>query len=176
MPVEQDAGLAPKTAKNVHRMLHRAFADAVAWSYLALNPVERAVPPRGRSKRPKPWTADELARFLETAQGDRFYALWVLAATTGMRRSELAHLDRGGLDLDAGTLVITATRVVVAGRAAESDGTSENSRRVISLDPLTVAALRRHVATVDDERQAWGACPAAQAAPLRPDRSAGGGP
>jgi integrase len=37
-----------------------------------------------------------------------------------------------------------------------SDGKSENSRRVISLDPLTVAALRRYVAAIDEERQAWG--------------------
>ena len=156
VPQQQDAGLAPKTVKNIHRMLHRAFGDAAAWRYLAFNPVEHAVPPRGRSKRPKPWTTDELARFLTVARADRFYALWVLATTTGMRRSELAHLDRHGLDLDAGILVISTTRVVVAGRAAESDGKSENSRRVISLDPLTVAALRRHVATIDDERQAWG--------------------
>jgi integrase len=65
--------------------------------------------------------------------------MWVLAATTGMRRSELAHLDRDGLDLDAATLTIDDTRVVVAGRAEESDGKTARSSRTIALDATTVA-------------------------------------
>jgi hypothetical protein len=79
-----------------------------------------------------------------------------LAATTGMRRSELAHVDRDGLDLARGLLEIRLTRVVVAGRAQESDGKTENSRRAISLDTLTVDALKSHVAMLDDEREAFG--------------------
>jgi hypothetical protein len=39
-PVENDAGLAPKTVRNAHRMLHRAFTDAVAWDYLVSNSAE----------------------------------------------------------------------------------------------------------------------------------------
>jgi integrase len=137
-------------------MLHRAFGDAVAWRYIAFNPVAHAVPPRGRSPRPKPWTADQLLQFLEAARSDRFYGLWVLAATTGMRRSELAHVDRDGLDLARGLLEIDLTRVVVAGRAQESDGKTENSRRAISLDTLTIDALEAHLAMLDHEREAFG--------------------
>jgi hypothetical protein len=44
--------------------------------------------------------------------------LWVLAATTGMRRSELAGVKRSLLDLSAGTLILEDTRVVVDGRPA----------------------------------------------------------
>jgi hypothetical protein len=61
IPQPQSAGLAPKTVKNIHRMLHRAFKDAVAWNYLTFNPAEHASLPRearsGRN-RPKPWTLD----------------------------------------------------------------------------------------------------------------------
>jgi hypothetical protein len=39
-----EGGLAPKTIKNIHRMLHRAFGDAVAWDYLTFNPTTNAVP------------------------------------------------------------------------------------------------------------------------------------
>ena len=155
-PSAPGSGLAPKTIKNVHRMLHRAFGDAVAWRYIAFNPVAHAVPPRGRSPRPKPWTADQLLQFLEAARPDRFYGMWVLAATTGMRRSELAHVDRDGLDLAKGLLEIDLTRVVVAGRAQESDGKTENSRRAISLDTLTIDALEAHLAMLDHEREAFG--------------------
>jgi hypothetical protein len=59
---------------------------------------------------------------LVRARTDRFFALWVLEATSGMRRCELAGVRRDLLDLAAGTLEIDVTRVVVDGRVIESDG------------------------------------------------------
>jgi len=88
---------------------------------------------------------------------DRFAAMWLLAATTGMRRSELAGVDRELLDLDARTLAIEDTRVVVAGYTVDSDGKSNAGIRVISLDDYTVKLLRAYVAVLDDERDAFGA-------------------
>ena len=159
IPVAKSAGLAPKTVKNIHRLLHRAFKDAVAWDYMMFNPAEHASLPRvarhARS-RPKPWTVEELAAWLRVAMGDRFAGMWVLAATTGMRRSELAGAERAGLDLDAGTLEIAPTRVVVAGHAEDSDGKTESGQRTVSLDSFTVSALRRHVAMLDAEREEFG--------------------
>lgn len=80
----------------------------------------------------------------------------MLAATTGMRRSELAGAERELLDLDAATLEIGDTRVVVDGRADESDGKTASGRHVISLDPLTVFWLRHHLAMLKEERKAFG--------------------
>lgn len=160
VPDNPGSGLAPKTVKNVHRMLHRAFKDAVSWDYLALNPAEHASLPREQRRgrtRPIPWTLDELAAWLRVALSDRFAALWVLAATTGMRRSELAGVDRDLLDLDRGTLTIADTRVVVNGRTIESDGKTESGVRTISLDGYTVALLRSYLMVLDREREAFGA-------------------
>ena len=154
------AGLAPKTVKNIHRLLHRAFKDAVAWNYMTFNPAEHASLPRaGRAgrNRPRPWTLGELAAWLRVALNDRFAGMWVLAATTGMRRSELAGAERELLDLDNGTLTIEDTRVVVKGRATDSDGKSEDSRRTVSLDLFTVTALRQYIEMIDRERDAFGA-------------------
>jgi integrase len=155
IPVERTRGLAPKSVKNVHRLLHRALGDAVAWQYLSMNPAEHASVPRDRGarrNRPQPWTLDELAAWLHVALTDRFAGMWVLAATTGMRRSELAGVSRHMLDLEHGTLVVEDTRVVVDGRVHDSDGKTEDSRRTISLDQFTVAALRKHIAMLDKER------------------------
>jgi integrase len=60
------------------------------------------------------------------------------------------------LDLEHGTLVIEDTRVVVDGRVHDSDGKTEDSRRTISLDQFTVAALRKHIAMLDKERSTFG--------------------
>jgi integrase len=59
-----------------------------------------------------------------------------------MRRSELAGLRTSMLDLEAATLAIEDTRVVVDGRVEDEDGKSEAGVRTVSLDAFTVAALR----------------------------------
>jgi hypothetical protein len=33
------SGLAPKTVRNIHAMIHRALVDAVAWKYIPYNPA-----------------------------------------------------------------------------------------------------------------------------------------
>jgi integrase len=144
----------------VHGLIRRAFRDAVAWEYLLSNPAVHTVLPRARSGRPvqrdAPWTVEQLGRWLTLAMTDRYDGLWVLAATTGMRRSELAGVRRSLLDLDAGTLILEDTRVVVDGRAEDSDGKSAAGRRAIALDPYTVKHLSRYVAKIDEEAAAHG--------------------
>jgi integrase len=102
------------------------------------------------------WTVTQLQTFLRTARPDRFFALWVLEATSGIRRSELAGVRRELLDLEAGTLAIEVTRVSVDGKVVESDGKTENARRVLALDPFTLAALRSHVEMLKRERAEFG--------------------
>jgi integrase len=48
--------------------------------------------------------------FLVSAPTDRFYALWVLEAASGMRRCELAGARRDQLDLERGTLWLNHSR------------------------------------------------------------------
>lgn len=111
-------GLDPKTVVNTHRMLHRAWEDFTAWGWVKRNVVADAHPPRLARKGRKVWTVAQLRVFLQRARVDRFFALWVLEATSGMRRCELAGARRDLLDLDAGTLAIETTRVVVDGRSS----------------------------------------------------------
>lgn len=160
IPANVGTGLSVKSVKNVHRLLHHALGDAVAWQYIGMNPAEHARLPRERrgssTRRPQPWTVEEMAKWLGVAMTDRFAGMWVLAATSGMRRSELAGAERSRLDLDAGSLEIEDTRVVIDGNVEDEDGKSEGSVREISLDPFTVAALRKYLAMLDAERTEFG--------------------
>jgi len=149
-------GLEPKTVVNTHRMLHRAWEDFATWGWARRNVVSDAHPPRVPRKGRRVWTVVQLQRFLQAARSDRFFALWMLEATSGMRRCELAGARRDLLDLDAGTLVIEPTRVVVDGRVVESDGKTENAQHVLALDPFTLAALKAHVELLDRERAEFG--------------------
>jgi integrase len=149
-------GLEPKTVVNTHRMLHRAWEDFVVWGWAKRNFVNDAHPPRVPRKGRKVWNVAQLQTFLQRTRSDRFFALWVLEATSGMRRCELAGARRDLLDLDAGTLTIETTRVVVDGKVIESDGKTENAQHVLALDPFTLAVLRAHAELLDQERREFG--------------------
>lgn len=155
--VKREGGLSPKTVRNVHVMIRKALADAVAWGFLPSNPAEHARPPRIPRRPPAVWTPDEVNRFLTAARDDRFFALYLLAATTGMRRAELCGLRWPAVDLNRGALSVTTTRVVVRGHAQDSDDTkSERGQRLLSLDPVTVGGLADQQKRQDEERAAFG--------------------
>ncbi|HEY5978097.1 MAG TPA: tyrosine-type recombinase/integrase [Microlunatus sp.] len=159
IPLDTPKGLSTKSVKNVHGLLRRALGDAVAWEYLLSNPAVHAVLPRVRAsravQRQAPWTIEQLGRWLLVALDDRYHGLWALVATTGMRRSELAGVRRSLLDLDQGVLVLEDTRVVVDGRAEDSDGKTAAGRRLISLDDFTIAHLAEYLAKIDAEAEAF---------------------
>jgi integrase len=149
-------GLEPRSVQSVHIMLNRALADAVAWKYIDANPVKNAVRIRRDRRRHSVWTPDQLKRFLATALDDRLCSMWLIFATTGIRRSEVAGAPTDHLDVDARALTVFETRVVAAGKAQTSDGKSERSRRVLALDRRTMAALTTHLKMLEDERTAFG--------------------
>ncbi len=149
-------GLEPKTVVNTHRMLHRAWEDFIAWGWAKRNVVKDAHPPYVPRKGRKVWSVAQLRTFLQLARSDRFFALWVLEATSGMRRCELAGARRDGLDLGAGTLALESTRVVIDGAVMESDGKTVNAQHVIALDPYTLTILRRLSDQLDQERADFG--------------------
>jgi len=155
--VKRSGGLSPKTVRNVHVMIRKALADAVDWGFLASNPAEHARPPRIPRRPPAVWLPRDVARFLTLAKDDRFFALYLLAATTGMRRGELCGLRWPAVDLDRGSLSVTTTRVVVHGHAQDADDTkSERGQRLLSLDPVTVDGLAEQRKRQDEERAALG--------------------
>ena len=140
-------GLAPRTVRYVHTILHRAFRDAVRWGRLARNPTDAADPPRASaSARPAmtTWTAGELRAFLDHLHGHRLPAAFVLLATSGARRGEVLGLRWSDLNHDAGRPSIVQTVVAVNHQVQIGSPKTAKGRRTVALDPGTVAALREH--------------------------------
>jgi integrase len=149
-------GLAPKTVRNVHVMLHSALHDAMRWGYLVRNVAEAADPPAARSPEQKVWSPAELRVFLEHVRDDRLYALWLLVATTGMRRGELAGLRWADVDFDHATVSPLIPRVVVDHQVHDSAPKTERGRRRLALDPVTLKALQAHHTRQAEDRQLAG--------------------
>lgn len=150
------AGLSIATRRLTHAVLHRALRDAVRWGRLTRNPADLADPPSRGGSRAQAWTAGELRRFLEHVRDDRWFALWRLAATTGMRRGELGGLTWRALDLDGARLSVEQQLVPTRGGATFGPPKSSRSRRTVALDAVTVAALREHKAAQLVERSLAG--------------------
>jgi integrase len=150
------SGLAPKTVRNMHVMLHSALHDAMRWGYLVRNVAEAADPPAAPSPEQKVWSPQELGAFLDHVHDDRLYALWLLVATTGMRRGELAGLRWVDVDFDHATASPIIPRVVVDHQVHDSAPKTERGRRRLALDPVTLEALRNQHKLQAEDREAIG--------------------
>lgn len=160
----QRLGYAKSTIAQTHRVLNVALKEAVRKRKLSHSPVQDATLPKfeRRTKkallidRKKLWTADELRAFLDHTRQDRWYPLWHLLATTGLRRSELCGLRWESLDLTMAVLTVDWKVVAVHHQLHEGDPKSESSIREVTLDEATVRTLREWRKRVAEERLAAG--------------------
>jgi integrase len=153
-------GLDRRTVNYVHTILHRALKDAVRWGRLARNPADAADPPRAGQKSDGvlAWDAETLRVFLAHSResGDRLHTLWVLLATTGMRRGEAIGLRWKDVDLDKGRLRVVQTITQIRSQIAVGEPKTTQGRRSIALDSGTIAALRQHRKAMLEERMLVG--------------------
>ena len=151
-------GLSAKSVRNVHATLQSALSDAARKGTVARNVADTADPPSiSRSGRSiSVWTGEQLRCFLNAMADHELYPLYLLAATTGMRRGEIAGLLWRNVDLEAARLTINQQIVSVQYQLIEGDLKTPTSRRNIDLDPRTVAELRSHRRRQLEERMATG--------------------
>lgn len=160
---ERGRGGRPRSNRTIaltHRVLSMAMAHAVRTGVLARNPAEGArddLPRLASGTSTSVWTPEQLGTFLMAMVDDRLYGLWVLAATTGMRRGELCGLRWNDVDLDDATVTVCRARVMVHGVPTETTPKTDSGARIIGLDPTTVTVLRSHLARQEAERRG---CPA----------------
>lgn len=151
-------GLSAKSVRNVHATIQSALSDAARKGTVFRNVADIADPPSiSRSSRSmNVWTSDQLRSFLDEVAGHDLYPLYFLAATTGMRRGELAGLRWRNVDLDAARLTVNQQVVSVEYELIEDDLKTASSRRTIDLDEQTTVMLRRHRRGQLEERMATG--------------------
>jgi integrase len=149
-------GLASKSVRNIHGVLHAALRDAVRWGYLPRNIASLADLPKGMAPEMRVWSPEQLRTFLDQVRGDPLHAAWMLFATTGMRRGEVAGLRWPDVDLEAGRVSPQRPRVVVNNEVVVSEPKTAKGRRSLALDPATIAALREHRTRQLEQRLAVG--------------------
>lgn len=99
-------GLAPRSVRQAHVVLHRALRQASQWGMLPRNPADAVSLPRPERTEIEVLSEAEVRQLIEGTHDDGMHALWVLLATTGLRLGEALGLRWDDLDLMTGRLTI----------------------------------------------------------------------
>jgi integrase len=134
--------LGSRTIGHVHRALHRALRQAVRWQLVGRNAAADVESPSVPKSDMVTLTPEQARQLLEHAEG-WLHTLVLLGAATGARRGELLALRWSDVDLDAGTIRIARSAVLVGDRVHWKAPKNGESRTVV-LGPSVVAELRRH--------------------------------
>ena len=152
-------GLSARTVRLLHTIIQRALADAVRLGVLDRNAAQAADPPSRRAARSPifpTWSPTELRVFLRSARADEHYVAFRLAATTGLRRSELLGLRWCDIDFEREQLRIMQTVVLVGNAVGIGRPKTDRSRRVVALDRRTLGVLSQHRRTQIEKCHAKG--------------------
>ena len=135
-----------RKASQVYAILRRAGNVAVRWGWLPENPMARIVAPAYRPARRTLPDRHDLGRlFRFCLESDDWAALVVaFAMVSGLRLGEVAALERGDIDWDAGVVRVQRSGQWLAGRRwTVGPPKTETSQRVLVLGPLGRTVLER---------------------------------
>ncbi len=143
-PQNGTAGLAPKTIRNIHGILHKALQQAVANGYIKTNPANSCILPRAIRKELKPLDEDMITAFLKATQGHQFEELFTVTLFTGMREGEALGLLWDCVDLTKGTITVDKQLQLIRGSGGQYQmvPTKNSKSRSITLAPSVVKVLR----------------------------------
>lgn len=153
--------MASRSVRQVHAVLRRALGQAVKWGYLPGNPVRDATLPKLPDDEIDPPSMSEvravMAKILDPDDPDeRMYALVVLIAATGLRRSEVCGLRWRDVDLEAGQVRVRRVLVQVERAVYEKAPKTRSSKRPISIDAPVADLLGKYRALCDSNAAAAG--------------------
>lgn len=153
-------GLAPKTVKNIHGILHKALQQAVANGYIKTNPADSCILPRAVRKELKPMDEDRITTFLKAIQDHQYEHLFTVTLFTGMREGEALGLLWDCVDLTKGTITVDKQLQLIRGSRGQYQmvPTKNSKGRTISIAPYVVTTLKKVKHKQLENRLRYGEC------------------
>lgn len=139
-------GVGVRTIRYVHATLRAALEDAMREELIEKNVAKLVRAPAAPRTERAPLTVEETRTFLKANADDRLYALLVVVALLGLRRSEVLGLTWQDVDLVNGMLSIRRGLHRIGGELRTMDTKTARSRRTIPLPAVVSEALSSHKA------------------------------
>lgn len=135
--------LAPSSVRVVAAILSGACADAVRLGIIDHNPAHGIRFPKKRRPATDIWDVRDIQRVLDTVRPEPFwYALYLLAITSGMRPGEIRGLQWDCVDVAGQCVVVRRTMTRDEDdRPTLGEETKGKRDRVVALTAATIAAL-----------------------------------
>ena len=150
-------GLAPKTVRNTHGVLHKALDNAVKWGILPRNVCDAVTPPRVPRKEQTALTKEQARILLEEVKAQRLEALLALGITTGIREGELLALRWRDIDFEDRSVQVKRQVGYYTGYGRlESEPKTEKGRRSLTLSSFVLDILKQHKAHQEEQRREVG--------------------
>jgi integrase len=130
----------------IHAVLRNALSNAEREELITRNVAKLVQIPAPRYKVGKGLPVSDVKRLLSAAKGTRFYPIYILAATLGLRRGELLGLRWSDIDFAKDTLEVAQTVQRVSGQLIIDETKSDDSDAVIPLPKVTRTVLLEHQA------------------------------
>lgn len=138
-------------------ILNGVFSQAVKNEIIQKNPVSNAVLPKDNKKRSvRVMTETEQALFLKTAKGTRYYPLYELALSTGMRSGEIRGLKWSDVNFNEKIIHISSTLAYSNGTYYLDSPKTLSSERDIPMLDNVYALLKNQKKKQLEERMFWG--------------------
>ncbi|MBJ7450849.1 MAG: site-specific integrase [Blastococcus sp.] len=135
------------TAAKCYRLLRAICTTALDDNLIARNPCSIRGAGQERSSERPMFTLAQIQALVDAVE-DRWRALILLAAWTGLRIGEFAALRREHLDLTAGTVSVRSSVIDVTGQERSyGPPKSTAGRRTVAIPPHIIDDLERHLAT-----------------------------
>lgn len=152
--------LASSTVNHMHEFFHVVLERAVRLDIIPRNPADSVDAPPLKPKEYQALSEEQTMAMLHMVQADRYAALYILAATTGMRESELLGLTWEQVSFHQGKVRVAKSVKRIGGIYVYENLKSRSSRRDLPLAPRAEEALRAWQAQQEADRQlvgeAWG--------------------
>jgi integrase len=134
---------APSTVHKAHQLLSKILRTAMDAGLLARNPAERVPLPRIERIEMQFLTPSQIWT-LADAMDNRYRALVLTAAYTGLRIGELAALRNSKLDLNTRQLTVTETLVEVRGQLIFNPPKTSRGVRTVPIPRIVAKELSHH--------------------------------
>lgn len=149
----------PRQVQYIHAVLRNALSNAEREELVSRNVAKLVKVSTPKYKIGKGLRVNQAKALLTEAEGTRWYALYVTAATLGLRHGELLGLRWEDVDFERATLTVAQTVARAAGQLYVGPAKSDASESTIPLPKVTRRVLEAHRERQGKERadagEAW---------------------